>query len=46
MERIESNKKQAIAAYGKAGERAISKKKAAQYAGYLAQNSDRLCDGL
>ncbi len=45
LRRIESSKQSAIAQYGKANN-AIDKKKAAQYAGYLVQNSAKVCDGL
>ena len=45
LQRLEHGKQTAMANYGKANN-AAEKKMAAKYAGYLAQNSDKVCDGL
>jgi hypothetical protein len=45
LQRLEQGKQSAMAQYGKATSPA-DKKIAAKYAGYLAQNSDKVCDGL
>ncbi|MEM9469135.1 MAG: hypothetical protein AAF988_03140 [Pseudomonadota bacterium] len=48
LERLEQSHRVAMANYDKASRsgNAVSKRVAAQYAGYLAQNSDKVCDGL
>ncbi|NQZ14591.1 MAG: hypothetical protein HRT94_07195 [Alphaproteobacteria bacterium] len=48
MQRLEHSRRAAMQNYGKAMKTgsAIDKKLAAQYAGYLAQNSDKACEGL
>ncbi|NCT05163.1 MAG: hypothetical protein GW769_00125 [Alphaproteobacteria bacterium] len=48
LKRIEGNKKIAMSNFDRASKtnNVIDRKLAAQYAGYLSQNSDKVCDGL
>lgn len=48
LKRIEGNKKMAMSNFDRASKtnNAIDKKLAEQYARYLSQNSDKVCEGL
>lgn len=48
LKRIEGNKKMAMSNFDRAARtnNALDKKLAAQYTGYLSQNSDKVCKGL
>ena len=48
LKRMETNRKAAMSNFDRASKtnNALDKKLAAQYAGYLSQNSDKVCEGL